>query len=54
MSTADHCEEVLPYGAPREDWLRVRRLGLGGSDCSAVMGMANGKYASPYTVSPRR
>lgn len=50
MTLTDHCEEVLPYGAAREEWLRVRRLGLGGSDCSAVMGMANEKYASPYTV----
>lgn len=50
MTLLDHCEEILPYGAPREEWLRVRRLGLGGSDCSAVMGMANEKYASPYTV----
>ncbi|MFI7527532.1 YqaJ viral recombinase family protein [Nocardia salmonicida] len=50
MTLTDHCDEVLPYGAPREEWLRVRRLGLGGSDCSAVMGMANERYASPYTV----
>nr|WTA71293.1 YqaJ viral recombinase family protein [Micromonospora sp. NBC_00855] len=48
MSITEHCEEILPYGAPREEWLRVRRLGLGGSDCSGVMGMS--KYASPYTV----
>ncbi len=50
MTLSEHCEEVLPYGAPRDEWLRVRRLGLGGSDCSAVMGMANEKYASPYTI----
>ncbi|MRH86040.1 hypothetical protein GFY24_00925 [Nocardia sp. SYP-A9097] len=45
----DHCAEVLPRDAVRAEWLRVRRQGVGGSDCSAVMGMA-GKYGSPYTV----
>ncbi|WP_405137477.1 YqaJ viral recombinase family protein [Nocardia sp. NBC_01388] len=49
MSITDHCVEVLPYGAGRSEWLRVRREGLGGSDCAAVMGM-RGPYASPYTV----
>lgn len=49
MSITDFCEEVLPVDADRAEWLRVRRLGLGGSDCSAVMGMLP-RYASPYTV----
>ncbi|WP_280244988.1 YqaJ viral recombinase family protein [Nocardia abscessus] len=44
----DHCEEILPRGAAREEWLRVRRQGIGGSDCSAVMGM--NRFESPYTV----
>ncbi|MEV6555906.1 lambda-exonuclease family protein [Nocardia sp. NPDC051756] len=44
----DHCVEVLAQDADRDQWLRVRRQGIGGSDCSAVMGMSS--YASPYTV----
>src|SRR5579859_840052 len=48
MSLADHCVEVLPRDADRGEWLQMRRQGIGGSDCSAVMGMS--KYASPYTV----
>ena len=48
MSLTDWCVEVLPAGADRDEWLRVRRGGVGGSDCSAVMGM--NKWSSPYTV----
>ncbi|MGV9742820.1 YqaJ viral recombinase family nuclease [Nocardia farcinica] len=48
MALTDYCEEILPRDADRAEWLRVRRLGLGGSDCSAVMGMS--KYETPYTV----
>lgn len=48
MSFTEFCEEALSPGADRDEWLRVRRLGLGGSDCSAVMGMS--RYGSPYTV----
>lgn len=44
----DHCVEVLTRDADRDEWLRVRRQGIGGSDCSGVMGMS--RYASPYTV----
>jgi putative phage-type endonuclease len=46
---SDHCTEVLPLGAPRDEWLAVRRAGIGGSDCSAVMGF-RGDYDSPLTV----
>ncbi|MGW4123663.1 YqaJ viral recombinase family nuclease [Nocardia sp. NPDC004711] len=46
---AEHCVEVLEYGADRAEWLRVRGQGIGGSDCAAVMGMG-GQYDSPYTV----
>lgn len=45
----DHCVEVLARDADRDEWLRVRRQGIGGSDCSAVMGMIP-NYGSPYTV----
>ncbi|WP_282775820.1 lambda-exonuclease family protein [Nocardia sp. CC201C] len=49
MTYTDFCTEVLPRETSREEWLRVRRQGIGGSDCSGVMGMSP-KYASPYTV----
>lgn len=45
ITTAD---EVLPWDATREDWLGVRRDGLGGSDVSALMGMT--KWGSPTAL----
>ncbi len=30
---------LLPAGAPAEDWLAVRRTGIGGSDVSAILGL---------------
>lgn len=33
---------------PREQWLKLRRKGLGGSDAAALMGMS--RYATPYSV----
>lgn len=32
----------------REEWLELRRTGIGSSDCSAVLGL--GKYGSPWSV----
>lgn len=32
----------------RDEWLELRRTGIGSSDCSAVLGM--GKYGSPFSV----
>lgn len=32
----------------REEWLALRRKGIGSSDCSAVLGL--GKYGSPWSV----
>lgn len=32
----------------REEWLTLRRTGIGSSDCSAILGL--GKYGSPWTV----
>ncbi|MEX2984554.1 YqaJ viral recombinase family protein [Streptomyces sp. C36] len=39
---------VAPAGLDREQWLAVRRTGIGGSEIAAVLGMS--KYASPYEV----
>lgn len=35
-------------GMSREEWLELRRHGIGGSDAAAIVGMS--KWASPYTV----
>lgn len=39
---------VLPSDAPREQWLKARRRGIGGSDALAVLGLS--QYASRYSV----
>lgn len=44
---ADHAEYAGDY-RDRDGWLELRRTGLGGSDCSAVLGM--GRFGSPYSV----
>ncbi|MFD5089405.1 YqaJ viral recombinase family protein [Amycolatopsis thailandensis] len=54
MTTATHlhqlgidptiAELVLPPGADRREWLRVRRSGIGGSDASTLVGLS--KYTS--------
>ncbi len=44
---ADHAEHAGDY-RDREEWLKLRRTGIGSSDCSAVLGM--GKYGSPWSV----
>jgi len=41
-------ELVLPYDADQEEWLAVRRTGIGGSDALACLGLH--PWASPYTV----
>ena len=30
---------LAPSGLPREEWLKVRRTGIGGSDVAAILGM---------------
>ena len=35
-------------GMSREEWLELRRHGIGGSDAAAIIGLS--KWASPYTV----
>ncbi|AEN79901.1 RecE-like exonuclease [Mycobacterium phage Raymond7] len=42
-----HAELAGEYNT-REEWLELRRRGIGSSDCSAVLGM--GKYGSPFSV----
>jgi putative phage-type endonuclease len=44
----DTAWEVLPADAPRDEWLAVRREGLGGSDTSAVFGIS--QYTSPIRL----
>lgn len=39
---------LLRADAPREEWLRARRGGLGSSDASAILGV--NRYTSPYEV----
>ncbi|WAA19766.1 RecE-like exonuclease [Mycobacterium phage Shweta] len=44
---AEHAELAGHY-TDRDEWLELRRTGIGSSDCSAVLGM--GKYGSPFSV----
>lgn len=49
METSQHIARLI--AAPdisREDWLAVRRRGIGGSDVSALVGL--NKYKSPYVL----
>lgn len=39
LISTDEYEEVLPYSAPRDIWLRERQKGIGGSDAPAVAGL---------------
>lgn len=40
--------EVLPWDAPRADWLRERKTGLGSSDIAGVLGQSS--WASAYSI----
>lgn len=40
--------EILPYDAPRDEWLAARRLGIGASEIAAVMGIS--PYESPFSL----
>lgn len=44
---AEHAELAGHY-EDRDEWLELRRTGIGSSDCSAVLGL--GKYGSPFSV----
>lgn len=39
---------VLPVDAPRDEWLEVRRTGIGSSDVSAIMGLS--PYKSQWSI----
>lgn len=39
---------VAPSGIPENEWLALRRTGIGGSDIAALLGMS--QYTSPYEV----
>jgi putative phage-type endonuclease len=39
---------ILPASAPEKDWLAQRKLGIGGSDVSAILGLT--PWSSPYEV----
>jgi putative phage-type endonuclease len=41
-------ELVLPAGADRDEWLALRRTGLGGSDVAAIVGLD--PYKSPFSI----
>lgn len=42
------CKEISTVNLPHEEWLRLRREHIGGSDASAIIGM--NEYSSPYRV----
>lgn len=39
---------AAPHDLPREDWLALRKTGIGGSDVAALLGMS--RYTSPYEL----
>ena len=39
---------VAPSGIPEDEWLALRRTGIGGSDIAALLGM--NRYTSPYEL----
>ena len=44
----EKCEMISTAGMPRQEWLVLRRTGIGGSDAAAVVGLS--AWATPYTV----
>ena len=42
------CKEISTVNMPHDEWLRLRREHIGGSDASAIIGM--NEYSSPYCV----
>lgn len=43
-------EMVLPYDAPRDDWLAARRLSVGASEVAAVLNLARWQGADSWSV----
>lgn len=44
----ENCQMISTAGMPRQEWLDLRRTGIGGSDASAIVGLS--AWATPYTV----
>lgn len=44
----EKCEMISTAGMPRQEWLALRRTGIGGSDAAAVVGLS--AWATPHTV----
>jgi putative phage-type endonuclease len=44
--------EVLPWDAPREEWLQARHAGVGSSDIAILMGLSN--WDSPFGLYHRK
>ena len=42
------CKSISTLGMEREEWLRLRKGGIGGSDAGAVCGL--NPYSSPMSV----
>jgi putative phage-type endonuclease len=44
--------DVLPWDAPREEWLQARRAGVGSSDIAILLGLSN--WDSPFSLYHRK
>ena len=44
----EKCTMLSTAKMPREEWLELRRTGIGGSDAAAIVGLS--AWATPYTV----
>ena len=44
----EKCSMISTANMPREEWLELRRTGIGGSDAAAIVGLSS--WATPYTV----
>lgn len=44
----ENCEMISTAQMPRQEWLELRRTGIGGSDAAAIVGLS--AWATPYTV----
>lgn len=44
----EKCTMISTANMPREEWLELRRTGIGGSDAAAIVGLS--AWATPYTV----
>lgn len=44
----EKCQMISTSGMPRQEWLALRRTGIGGSDAAAIVCLS--PWATPYTV----